>query len=83
MVTYDSRNWFRAMAIHRSDTFRKLWPLVLLVGAFTYVVGLLELRSFGPTAEGFVKNLPVMHSLLGFTISMLLVFRTNTAYDRW
>ena len=24
-----------------------------------------------------------MHTLLGFAISMLLVFRTNTAYDRW
>ena len=24
-----------------------------------------------------------MHSLMGFAISMLLVFRTNTAYDRW
>jgi ion channel-forming bestrophin family protein len=30
-----------------------------------------------------VRNVPVMHSLLGFAISMLLVFRTNTAYDRW
>lgn len=24
-----------------------------------------------------------MHALLGFVISLLLVFRTNTAYDRW
>ena len=24
-----------------------------------------------------------MHSMLGFVISLLLVFRTNTAYDRW
>ncbi len=24
-----------------------------------------------------------MHGLLGFVISMLLVFRTNTVYDRW
>jgi len=24
-----------------------------------------------------------MHGLLGFVISMLPVFRTNTAYDRW
>jgi len=24
-----------------------------------------------------------MHNLLGFAISMLLVFRTNTSYDRW
>jgi putative membrane protein len=30
-----------------------------------------------------LKNIPVMHGLLGFAISMLLVFRTNTAYDRW
>ena len=30
-----------------------------------------------------MRNLPVMHTLLGFAISMLLVFRTNTAYDRW
>lgn len=26
---------------------------------------------------------PIMHSILGFVISLLLVFRTNTAYDRW
>ncbi|MFM2369512.1 MAG: hypothetical protein RL619_1822 [Bacteroidota bacterium] len=24
-----------------------------------------------------------MHGMLGFVISLLLVFRTNTAYDRW
>ena len=30
-----------------------------------------------------LKNISLMHSLLGFVISMLLVFRTNTAYDRW
>lgn len=29
------------------------------------------------------KSTTVVHSLLGFIISMLLVFRTNTAYDRW
>ena len=83
MQAYDTRNWFRAMAIHRSDTFRRLWPWLIAVGAVTFVVGLIEARTFGERAEGFVKNLPVMHSLLGFAISMLLVFRTNTAYDRW
>ena len=24
MITYDSRNWFAALALHRSDTVRKL-----------------------------------------------------------
>lgn len=33
--------------------------------------------------DSFLKNLPIMHSILGFAISMLLVFRTNSAYDRW
>lgn len=83
MIAYDPRNWFRAMAIHRSDTFRKLWPLLLAVGIFTMVVGWLEVMYFKLGNGSFVSNLPVMHSLLGFAISMLLVFRTNTAYDRW
>jgi putative membrane protein len=30
-----------------------------------------------------LKNITIMHGLLSFVISMLLVFRTNTAYDRW
>ena len=30
-----------------------------------------------------LRNIPIMHTLLGFVISFLLVFRTNTAYERW
>jgi ion channel-forming bestrophin family protein len=44
MITYDSRNWFKALALHRSDTFRKLVPLLLVVGAFTAVVGYVEVK---------------------------------------
>ena len=83
MVSYYPSDWFKALALHKADTFRKLWPWLLLVGAFTYGVGFLELKRMGMGDESLVKNLPVMHSLLGFAISMLLVFRTNTAYDRW
>lgn len=83
MITYDSRDWWRALALHRSDTVRKLLPLLLLVGVFTAVVGYVEVRYLQLGKNSYVSNLPVMHSLLGFAISMLLVFRTNTAYDRW
>jgi putative membrane protein len=31
----------------------------------------------------YIKNITIMHGMLGFVISLLLVFRTNTAYDRW
>ena len=83
MEAYDSHNWFKALALHKSDTFRKLIPGVLLVGAFTAAVGWVEVSYMQLSKNTYAASLPVMHSLLGFAISMLLVFRTNTAYDRW
>lgn len=83
MITYDSRNWFAALALHRFDTFRKLFPMLVAVGVFTWVVGWVETEYLHLSRNDKVSNLPVMHSLMGFAISMLLVFRTNTAYDRW
>ena len=32
---------------------------------------------------GYFHTTSVVHSLFGFVISLLLVFRTNTAYERW
>jgi ion channel-forming bestrophin family protein len=83
MITYDSRNWIAALALHRSDTFRKLFPMLAAVGLFTWLVGYVETEYLHLSRQDKVNNVPVMHSLLGFAISMLLVFRTNTAYDRW
>jgi ion channel-forming bestrophin family protein len=83
MITYDSRNWLAALALHRSDTFRKLFPMLAAVGFFTWLVGYIETEYLHLSSRDQVNNLPVMHSLMGFALSMLLVFRTNTAYDRW
>ena len=30
-----------------------------------------------------VKNISIMHTTVGFVLSLLLAYRTNTAYDRW
>jgi ion channel-forming bestrophin family protein len=83
MITYDSRNWLAALALHRFDTFRKLFPMLVTVAAFTWLVYYVETAYLHLSSENVIRNLPVMHSLMGFAISMLLVFRTNTAYDRW
>ncbi len=32
---------------------------------------------------GLFNNIGIVYSILGFTLSLFLVFRTNTAYDRW
>jgi putative membrane protein len=50
---------------------------------YSAIIAVLELEFWKLGADNYLKNIPVMHSLLGFAISMLLVFRTNTAYDRW
>jgi len=56
---------------------------MLSVAVFSGLVAYLELYYFRVYINDTVKNISMMHSLLGFVISMLLVFRTNTSYDRW
>lgn len=58
-------------------------PLILGICAYSAIIAFLEIEFWKLSADSHVKNIPVMHGLLGFAISMLLVFRTNTAYDRW
>src|ERR1700710_979783 len=84
MVAYNPKEWIKPLyQFHKDDTFRKLLPWVVGVAIYTGVVTFLEIRYLTPEENEHLKNIPLMHSLLGFAISMLLVFRTNTAYDRW
>lgn len=84
MINYNPKAWFTFIFhIHKADTFRKLWPLMLSVAAFSGLVAFLELHFFNLSESDEVSNINMMHSLLGFVISLLLVFRTNTSYDRW
>ncbi|MEY3417969.1 MAG: hypothetical protein RL060_2081 [Bacteroidota bacterium] len=78
MVEYNPKDWFSLIfKFHKSDTFRKLIPLMLSVGIYTAIIVYIETNFFS------IKSTSTVHSLLGFVISLLLVFRTNTAYDRW
>lgn len=84
MINYNPKNWSSFIFhVHKSDTFRKLWPLMLAVAAFSGMVAYAELNFFQLSKSSYVTNVGMMHSLLGFVLSLLLVFRTNTAYDRW
>src|SRR5687768_4482014 len=84
MLIYNPKDWIHFLfRIHRSDTLRKLFPLMVFVFVFSLAVAYWEMEYLHLSDKSWVKNVPVMHSLLGFAISILLVFRTNTAYDRW
>lgn len=80
MVDYNPKSWWKLIFMfHRSDTFRMLFPAMLGVAAYTAVVAYLEEDVF----HTHFKNATIVHSLVGFVLSLLLVFRTNTAYERW
>ena len=82
MINYNPKSWVTLIfAFHRSDTFRMLWKEIIYIGLFTSALAYVDLTYF-PKTEVLDKLISV-YSLIGFVISLLLVFRTNTAYDRW
>jgi putative membrane protein len=84
MVSYNTKDWFTFIfRIHKADTFRKLLPLMVGIGLYSGFIGYLEIEVWKLSEQSHVKNITIMHNMLGFVISLLLVFRTNTAYDRW
>ncbi len=54
-----------------------------VVGLYSYIVAYIEIEYLHLNAKSGISNVGMIHSLLGFVLSLLLVFRTNTAYDRW
>ena len=84
MISYQPKEWIKFIfTAKRSDTIRQLVPFMIILAIYSWLVAYLELYYWKVSAESQLKNITVTHSLLGFVLSMLLVFRTNTAYDRW
>ena len=80
MIIYNPKDWWRLiLGFHKSDTFRIMMPGILAMALYTALVVYLEREVFH---AGF-RNTTSIHALVGFVLSLLLVFRTNTAYDRW
>jgi putative membrane protein len=84
MTSYNPKEWIGFIfSVSKADTFQKLIPMMLIIGVYSGIIGYLEIEYWDLPEDSHVKNISVMHSLLGFVISLLLAYRTNTAYDRW
>lgn len=84
MIVYNPKDWLSAtFKLHKSDTFKKLLPFLVLIAFYSWMIAFFELEYLKLNEKSWVKNITIVHNLLGFVISLLLVFRTNTAYDRW
>ena len=84
MTSYNPKDWFDFIFnISKADTFRKLIPMMIIIGIYSGSIAYLEIEYWELPEDSHVKNISVMHGMLGFVISLLLAYRTNTAYDRW
>lgn len=84
MRSYNPKEWSRIILdFHKSDTLRKLIPVLIAMAVYAWIIAYVELHYISAARKEHLKNISIIHTLLGFVLSMLLVFRTNTAYDRW
>jgi len=82
MIYYKTnQNWFGDLShLAKSWTMVKILRSTFAVGAYAFIVCLLV--DYLNWYEWIAINTTIF-SLLGVILSIFLVFRTNTAYDRW
>ena len=84
MRSYNPKEWTKFIFdFKKADTLRQLLPVLIFIAIYSGVLAFIEMNYFSNDLKDHLQNLAVIDTLLGFALSMLLVFRTNTAYDRW
>jgi putative membrane protein len=84
MKAYNPKEWYKILFfIQKSDTLVKLFPLLIIIALYSLGIAYWEMHYLKVSENSWMKAVPTLHGLLGFVLSLLLVFRTNTAYDRW
>lgn len=80
MIVYKSADWWDAFRhLRQSPILQKLLKYVLALGGYSTAVAIV-----GHWIINFKVSIdPQYFSLLGILLSLLLAFRTNTAYDRF
>jgi putative membrane protein len=83
MVNYNPRTWLSIIFHSYSrQVMRTLLPATVFMVIYTTGVCYVMIDYFELHLADFQLTTG-MHSLLGIVLGLFLVFRTNTAYDRW
>jgi putative membrane protein len=83
MIQYNPKTWL-SLIFHSYSQFvlKTMFPALIFMGVFTLIVCLIMLEYYGFNSSHF-QSTTAVHSLLGIVLGLFLVFRTNSAYDRW
>ena len=83
MVVYNPKQWLSLIFhAYSKRVLITLWPALTFMGIFTTIICYFFLDFFKLHQADFQPTI-AMHQLLGIVLGLFLVFRTNTAYDRW
>jgi putative membrane protein len=83
MVKYNPKTWLGLIFHSYSrQVMKTLTPAMLIMCVYTTICCYVILDFFKLHEADFQPTM-AMHSLLGIVLGLFLVFRTNTAYDRW
>jgi ion channel-forming bestrophin family protein len=83
MVDYNPKAWFSLITHSYSrHVMRTLQPVLFFMAGYSAICCYLILDVFRLHEKDFHSTIS-MHSLLGIVLGLFLVFRTNSAYDRW
>src|SRR6478609_3278696 len=83
MVNYNPKVWF-SMIFHAYSraVMRTLTPALIFMAVYSAGLTFLLIDLLRFHESDFHTTIS-MHSLLGIVLGLFLVFRTNSAYDRW
>ena len=83
MIEYNPKAWYSLITHQYSrQVMRTLRPVMIFMMIYTGLICFLILDFFHLNESTFHSTIG-MHSLLGIVLGLFLVFRTNSAYDRW
>ncbi|WP_234733331.1 bestrophin family protein [Tellurirhabdus bombi] len=81
MILYKKDDWWKAIwFFHTGGAARSLWKRLIAVAAYVTTITIVELRFVDLSLANTTTE---YFSALGILLGLLLVFRTNTAYDRF
>lgn len=84
MVKYNPKEWFSLIfKIDKDDTLKKSFPYLVGIAVFAFLVTYFQVDYLKLENTSSFPKIYIIHNLLGFVLSLLMVFRTNSAYDRW
>lgn len=84
MIVYNPKDWSKTISyLFNSKIFRRLLPYLIISVFVSWALAYYELEYLKLSDKSWMRNITTVHNLLGFVLSLILVFRTNTAYDRW